>query len=156
VELRDISITADANAGDLAPLLTASGLGPWLRGGDDAEALVARRRDGGIVGCAVLLLCGDVGLLRSVAVAEEARGAGLGRALVNELVDRPLVRRLSAIYLLTTTVPGFFRRLGFETVERDHVDPAIKRTAQYRSECPETAVVMRRLQTPGDPRSQRD
>ncbi len=138
------SIDGIDDPAEISPLLRASGLDPWRPEDGAAEVLVARRDDGRIVGCAVLMFLGDVGLLRSVAVAEDERRSGVGAAIVRRLLGRPAVRQLEAVYLLTTTAPGFFERLGFRAVERDLVSPVVQETSQYRTECPASAVVMRR------------
>ena len=145
-QLSDVRIE-DARVGDLGEvsgLLQANELGAWRRGEQDAELLVARDRDGRLVGCGALVYCGDLGLLRSVAVAAELRRTGVGRALVAALLELPRARSLVAVYLLTATAAGFFARLGFAPVEREEVPAAIRSTEQYRTECPASAVVMRR------------
>lgn len=145
--MSDFDITSadpEAGADEISALLLASGLDAWSPAGESADVLVARGADGRLAGCAVLLPLGDLGLLRSVAVAPEARGSGLGRRLVEELLARPAAQHLRSVYLLTTTASVFFERLGFESIAREHVDEVIKKTPQYRDECPTTAVVMRR------------
>lgn len=144
----DIFVADADDAPEISALLLASGLQAWRPGDDQdedqADVLAARDADDRLVGCAVLLTLGNVGLLRSVAVAADVRGSGLGRALAEAVLDRPAARRLGSVYLLTTTAAGFFGRLGFDRVDRRDVDPVIQGTHQYREECPATAVVMRR------------
>jgi amino-acid N-acetyltransferase len=142
----DVTIET-AMAGELdqvSALLEASDLGAWRPDEQDAELLVARDREGRVVGCGALVFHGDLGLLRSVAVAAERRGSGLGQAIVETLLELPRARGLAGIYLLTTTAAGFFARLAFVPVEREEVPAAIRSTQQYRTECPASAVVMRR------------
>ena len=138
-----MTVADEEDLAEISPLLTAAGLDAWHPADGPAEALVARNERAELVGCAIVVSYGDVGLLRSVAVAHDQRGTGLGRSLVEALLARPAVRRLRTVYLLTTTAAGFFERLGFAAVDRAGVDPVIKRTRQYLEECPTTAVVMR-------------
>jgi len=144
----DIFVAEAADAAEISALLLSSGLQGWRpaddQGDENADVLAARDADDRLVGCAVLLSLGNVGLLRSVAVAADLRGGGLGRSLAEALLDRPAARRLESVYLLTTTAARFFDRLGFDRVDREDVDPVIQATHQYREECPSTAVVMRR------------
>lgn len=68
-----------------------------------------------IVGCAELAPLGpDLAEIRSLVVSEEARGAGIGRALAESVVDaaRASYRRICAF----THTPAFFVRLGFSLV----------------------------------------
>jgi amino-acid N-acetyltransferase len=55
--------------------------------------------------------------VRSLAVADEFKGAGAGRAIVETLEEEAHASSLDAIFAFTY-VPGFFRRLGFSEVER--------------------------------------
>lgn len=97
---------------------------------------------GELVGAAGLEVYGEAGLLRSVAVAPEFRGTGLGALLVRDRLEFAAKRRLPAIYLLTTTAADFFERMGFWRVERDSVPQAIKNSEQYSGACPASATVM--------------
>lgn len=74
--------------------------------------------------CAGLETYGFHALLRSVAVHPHYRNRGLATLLVTRLVDQTRQDRLHAVYLLTTSAEAYFRRLGFETIPREDVDPA--------------------------------
>lgn len=95
-----------------------------------------------IVGCAAVETCGRVGLLRSVVVALEARGRGVGARLVEDRLAWADAAGLDALYLLTTTAATFFRRQGFATVERAALPAAIRATSEFTTLCPDTAVAM--------------
>src|SRR2546427_13212139 len=84
---------------------------------------------GRIVASAGLELYGSAALLRSVAVAEAFRNRGLGEAMVTQLLHRARSRGVRTVYLLTTTAQQYFQRLGFETVPREAVDPAVTASA---------------------------
>ena len=86
---------------------------------------------------------GDCGLLRSLVVAPERRGRGLGRCLTDFLLQRARERNLEAVYLLTETAGGYFPRHGFEPVERSEVPAAIAATRQFASLCPDSAICLR-------------
>lgn len=49
--------------------------------------LIARDKTGNIVGCAGIERHGEIGLLRSVAVAPELQKSGLGSKLVKEVIS---------------------------------------------------------------------
>jgi amino-acid N-acetyltransferase len=101
-----------------------------------------------VTGCAAVERYGDLGLLRSVAVAEGVAGRGLGTELVKSSVQRAHRLGLRALYLLTTTAAGFFPRFGFETVPRESLPPALSASEELRGACPASAVAMR-LALPG-------
>jgi amino-acid N-acetyltransferase len=107
-----------------------------------ANAFVAR--DGGrIVGAAALEIYDEGGLLRSVVVAEPARGAGIARGLVDAVLTLARTRGLPAVYLLTTTAPDYFAKLGFATVTRQDVPSGVQRSVEFTSACPASATVMK-------------
>lgn len=55
--------------------------------------------------------------VRSLAVATQLKGEGIGRALVESLESEAMESGLEAIFAFTY-VPGFFRKLGFSEVQR--------------------------------------
>ena len=69
--------------------------------------------DGRLLGCCALaVLTPDLAEIRSLAVAGEASGRGVGRALVAACADEARRLGLRRIFALTL-VPGFFERCGF-------------------------------------------
>ena len=102
-----------------------------------------------LVGVAGLEVCRDNALLRSVAVAPEWQGRGLGRVLVERVVAEAEARGLHALYLLTTTAERYFPSFGFARVERGAVPDDVRDTAEFQVACPESAVAMeKRLDGP--------
>jgi amino-acid N-acetyltransferase len=90
---------------------------------------------------------GDGGLLRSVAVAAAWRGSGIGRALVDRVLDEGRAAGIKDVYLLTTTAEHYFPRLGFACVSRDSVPAAVRASAEFTGACPASAVVMRKVES---------
>ena len=144
------SATADDLAG-VERLLTRSGLP--LDGVQDALAtfVVAEHGDA-IVGVAGLEVCCDNALLRSVAVADEWRSHGLGRALVTRVISDAETRGIRALYLLTTTAERYFPSFGFRTITRDQAPADIQATKEFQGACPASATVMcRECSAPAGP-----
>jgi N-acetylglutamate synthase-like GNAT family acetyltransferase len=52
-------------------------------------------------------------VLWDVVVADSHQGQGVGRSLVETLLDHPALRRTERVYLMTTESSGFYERLGF-------------------------------------------
>ncbi len=74
-----------------------------------------------LLACAVLhFYTPKVAELRSLAVAPEAQGTGLGRALVEALLEEARRRGLDMVFAFTYEVK-FFQRMGFAPIEREQV-----------------------------------
>ena len=55
---------------------------------------------------------------------------------------RQLDPEAGALYLLTTTAPDYFRRLGFRALARRHAPAALRESAEFRGACPDSALLM--------------
>src|SRR5258708_39602733 len=82
------------------------------------DTAIVARRDGAVVGVAALEVYQDGVLMRSVAVAPELRGQGLGHRLTGAVLELARDLRAPHAYLLTTTAEGFFPKFGFERIGR--------------------------------------
>jgi amino-acid N-acetyltransferase len=141
---RPVLTVTDGRAGDLDDvlmLLAASGLGTDGVPEHITDFLVARE-GGRLVATAALEDYGDAGLLRSVAVVANRRGWGLGRYLTHTLIERARQRGHAAVYLLTDTAEAYFTRLGFRSIDRSAVRPAVVASAQFQGETCSQSVVM--------------
>jgi amino-acid N-acetyltransferase len=99
--------------------------------------------DGGaIVAAGALERFGTAALLRSVVVAGERRGEGLGRDVVRELETTARGAGISQLILLTQTAAEFFTAQGYRTIERGEAPPAVQGSQEFRSLCPSSAVCM--------------
>jgi amino-acid N-acetyltransferase len=118
--------------------LPTEGVAEWL------DQFWVAEHQGRVVGVAGLERYGDAGLLRSVAVAPGWRGSGLGRALVDRVLEDGRAAGVRDVYLLTTTAEHYFPRLGFGCVEREDVPAAVRASAEFTGACPASAIVMRK------------
>lgn len=149
-QLQD-SLLRTATAADLLKierLLTDSGL-PTVGVRDAIADFAVADAGGDIVGVAGLEVCCDNALLRSVAVRDDYRSKGVGRALVNRVIAQAEARGIHALYLLTTSAERYFPSFGFVPVDRTRVPEDIRGTAEFTSACPSTATVMTRPITAG-------
>lgn len=96
-----------------------------------------------VVGAAGLEVYGRVALLRSVVVAAEWQGYGVGRALTGEILSRAHARGIDDVYLLTTTAEQFFPAFGFVKVDRADVPGELQQSPELRGACPASATVMK-------------
>jgi amino-acid N-acetyltransferase len=97
---------------------------------------------GQMMGSVGLEVCGEFGLLRSLALTEALRGQGLGRRLVEQIEAYARSRQITALYLLTTTADRFFAHNGYQETSRDSAPAPLQATAEFRSICPASAVCM--------------
>ncbi|SNU01958.1 N-acetylglutamate synthase [Ruaniaceae bacterium KH17] len=92
------------------------------------EFVVAERLIDGewrIVGCGALhVMWSDLAEVRTLAVAENAKGHGIGRAILTVLLDRARDYSLKKVFCLTFEVE-FFGRFGFEPIEGPVVPPEV-------------------------------
>ena len=81
--------------------------------------------DGTVVGCGALhVMWEDLAELRTVAVDERRRGAGIGHLIIDELLDRARAIGVSRVFVLTFAVP-FFARHGFTEIFGTPVAPEV-------------------------------
>jgi len=111
------------------------------------ETAIVARAGNRIVGCSAVEVYQEGALLRSVAVAPEYRGAGVGSDLTGAAIQLAARRLVPSIYLLTTTAEGFFRKFNFEIVDRADVPPGVLGSAEFTHACPSSAIIMRKFLT---------
>ena len=56
-------------------------------------------------------------VLWDIVVAGDLQGRGLGRQVVEALLDSPRLRNVERVYLMTTNSAGFYQQLGFSNAE---------------------------------------
>ena len=95
-----------------------------------------------LIGVAGLERYGEVGLIRSVAVANDVAAQGLGTTLVRRLLERARELGIGAVYLLTTTAASWFPRFGFTVIRREDLPQTLGASAELRGACPASAVAM--------------
>ena len=110
----------------------------------DHLAFVAEE-EGEIVAAIGFEQSGDVGLLRSLVVAEGAQFKGVGRQLVAALEADARTRGVRELWLLTLDVDGYFQRLGYRPRDRADVPGGIRGSAEFRELCPEDAILMSKM-----------
>jgi amino-acid N-acetyltransferase len=97
---------------------------------------------GKILGTGALERFGSSALLRSVAVAPERRGEGLGRAIVEDLERIARAARITRLILLTHTAQPFFEHQGYRVIERHESPQDVQGSEEFRSLCPASATCM--------------
>jgi amino-acid N-acetyltransferase len=109
--------------------------------------ILAARDVDSLVGCAALEVCGEHALLRSVAVAADRRGEGLGDRIVEAALKLACRLRVAEVYLLTDSAEDFFARHGFEPVLRSRVPGAVAASPGFTTcRCVDATCMGKRLQ----------
>jgi len=109
---------------------------------DALEHFLVYRDERGVAGAVGLERYGEAALLRSLVVAREHRGRGLGKRLVAAAEELAAELNVHSIYLLTTTEGVFFESRGFRRIGREEAPLAIRSTGEFTSLCPASAVLM--------------
>ncbi|OGI39761.1 MAG: GNAT family N-acetyltransferase [Candidatus Muproteobacteria bacterium RBG_16_62_13] len=101
--------------------------------------------DGRVVGCGALeIFTDDLGEVRSLVVADEHKGHGHGRQLVERIIAEAKAIGLKRLMALTY-VPDFFHKLGFRTVPKNTLPEKVWSVCIkcYKfNHCDETAVLL--------------
>jgi amino-acid N-acetyltransferase len=116
--------------------LPSAGVKEWL------DRFLVAESAGRLVGSAGLEVYGTDALLRSVAVAEDWRGRGLGGALTDAVLAAAAREGIRSVYLLTETAEGYFPRHGFRRIPREEASEAVKASVEFRELCPASSTVM--------------
>lgn len=89
------------------------------------EFVVAEDLAGKVIGCGALhVMWEDLGEVRTVAVDTAFQGQGVGKSILNALLERAKSLGLKRIFCLTFEVE-FFSKLGFEPISETPVDPEV-------------------------------
>ncbi len=108
-----------------------------------AQQYLLAREGEHLVGTVGLEVVGCDALARSLAVAPDRRGKGIGERLLQALAERASSQGIKALYALTITAERYATARGFERIDRMDVPSGIAALAQFRSLCPVSAVCLR-------------
>lgn len=122
--------------------------GGGLAIGPDSRFWVVREPDR-LLGAIGLERYGHSGLLRSLVVAPEARGAGVGGQLVVLLEKSARTAGIHRLVLLTQTAETFFSNRGYTVIERSTAPAGLHQSSEFKSVCPASATCM--LKTLSEP-----
>ena len=106
--------------------------------------------EGRVIGCAdIAPLSAAVGEIRSLVIGEGARGLGIGRGLIERLIQRARAAGFSTLGAFTSE-PGFFVQMGFSIVPHNWLPEKIQTDcsscARFRA-CGQYAVMLKMEQT---------
>ncbi|MBA3560016.1 MAG: GNAT family N-acetyltransferase [Gemmatimonadaceae bacterium] len=91
------------------------------------DYVVATDARGSVIACGALKeYAPSLAEVAAIAVAPEAHGMGLGKAIVRAVEELALKRGTTELFALTLE-PGFFEAVGYQRVERAHYPEKIRR-----------------------------
>jgi len=114
-----------------------------LDGLEETKLWLLESGNGEVLGVAGLELYGNQGLLRSVAVTQGIQNQGVGTALANFVISETKKSQVQDLFLITTTAPAFFKKLGFKEESREQVVGSSTNSVEFISACPKTAILLR-------------
>ena len=92
---------------------------------EDVQEFLVAADDGGVLGCGALhVLWRDLGEVRTLAVDPDARGRGIGSALLRALLGRARAVGVARVFCLTFET-DFFARHGFVPIDGIPVEPSV-------------------------------
>ena len=106
--------------------------------------LVARKNNHGIAAIVGMEIFGEDAMLRSLVVAQEHRGTGIGELMIAAAEKRAMALGVGTIFLLTTKADRYFATRGYVETPKEDVPAIIKKTDEFRILSPGTAVCMSR------------
>ena len=86
---------------------------------ENLQAFTVAELDGNVVGCCALqIIWSDLAEIKSLAVDQSHKGAGVGKMLVTDAIEKACQLGLPRVFALTLN-KDFFKKLGFETIKKD-------------------------------------
>lgn len=126
---------------EIEALLRANQL-PTAGAREHLSTYVLAVSNGEVVGCAGAEVYGSVALLRSVAVRPGLHKQGIGRMLLQTLLQQARVRDIASLHLLTVTAPEYFAQYGFKRGKLEEAPAALRASAEFQGACPACAAFM--------------
>lgn len=98
--------------------------------------------DSEIVGSIALERYEKNAILRSFAVKEAFRNQKIGELLYKNVISYCKENGIEQLYLLTTTPDQYFKKLGWEVIDRTEVPEEISLSTEFSSVCPSISICM--------------
>ncbi len=111
---------------------------------ENLQMFCVAEADGAVVGCCALeIIWSDLAEIKSLAVAPDHKGGGIGRALVAAAIEQACRLGVPRVFALTLE-PEFFKRVGFSLIEKEDLPMKVWSDCARcpkQQECDEIAVV---------------
>jgi amino-acid N-acetyltransferase len=137
-----IEPAAASDFGALCRLLEAAKLPTEDLDAGRLDGFLIARQEAAVIGSVGVERYGDVGLLRSLVVADAARDRGLGGRLTTAAEALAVQLGIRSLYLLTTTAGAYFEDRGYRITARADAPHSITGTTQFSGLCPSSSTFM--------------
>ena len=111
---------------------------------ENLQSFTVAEADGEVIGCCALaIVWSDLAEIKSLAVDEAKKGAGIGKMLVAAVIDQAATLGIPRLFALTLT-PDFFEKSGFGVVEKESLPMKVWSDCAKcpkQQNCDETAVI---------------
>ena len=118
---------------------------PMIELYDSIRNFVVVERDDKIVGCGSLaVIWSDIAEIRTIAVHPDYKGLGIGRQIVQTLLEDAKELELPSVFCLTYQ-PGFFEKLDFAVVDKARLPHKVWKdciNCPKFPDCDETALLL--------------
>lgn len=126
IDEKDYRIIKSMNFKEMLPMFIEAGLefrpdDPAPEGMLSCFEMIDRKSKRRIGGASLAQMYGEF-IIRSVAIEKEYQGRGLGRKLVEYVIEEAKQWDAGRI-MLTAKVPGFYKKLGFSVIPREEAPP---------------------------------
>lgn len=96
-----------------------------------------------VIGVGGIEIYEETGLLRSIAVNPHYQKQGLGRQIIEYLLEYAKDKKqLKSLFLLTDSVPELYKKFGFNFIQRKYANPKIEQSEEFKGSCALTAKLM--------------
>ncbi|OEH94202.1 N-acetyltransferase [Bacillus solimangrovi] len=113
---------------------------------ENMQCMTVAKEDGEVVGCGSLHVLGhDLAEVRSLVVAQNQKGKGTGRAIVEQLMEEATSLGVEHVFSMTYEVL-FFEKCGFEPVDKESMPEKIWKdclSCPKLRNCDENAMIRR-------------
>ncbi len=109
----------------------------------EKQFLIGYYEDDSLMATGGLEVFGTDAILRSLTVRLGSRNKSLGSGIVEDLLAKASQKGVNTIYLLTETAKDFFRKKGFEEINRQDAPDAVKASSEFSFICGDAAVCMK-------------
>jgi amino-acid N-acetyltransferase len=96
------------------------------------EHFFVAKQDKEVIGVAGMEVYGNIGLVRSVGVAKNSQGLGLGRSMIEMIHRYAEENDLTKLFLFTDTAELMFLKFGYKTIQRHEIDERLKKSAEFK------------------------
>lgn len=137
-----LAVKSEPNLAKVSQLLSQADLVPIGLENDQLHLFCELAEEEQLIGVIGVEVYGSACLLRSLAVREDRRNAGIARMLLKEALAFAQQSQCFDVYIITETIGDTMLRYGFTNITRKDVPQEILQSPFFNGICPCTSQVM--------------